>query len=222
MNQYYHYLNKSYKEANYKNLPVYAELSKLSGCYLSSIEQVLASTLKEHPRTFVIRIDLHFPQRVNCPDYPYNYESGAITRFISSLKAKISHNQGKSAKSGKRVHATSIKYIWAKEIYKSLSPHYHLALLVNADAYRSLGNMSYHGGNMINRIKQAWASALSIPEINSDGLVHIPDNPTYKLDINASNFSQVYADVFYRLSYLAKLDTKDYGNHSRSFGCSQN
>lgn len=222
MNKYHHYKNKSYKEITYNNLPIYAELSKLSECYLSSIDEVLASALRVHPRTFVIRIDLHFPQRVNCPDYPYNYEYGAITRFISSFKAKISHHQGKSAKSGKRVHATSVKYIWAKEIYESLSPHYHLVLLVNADAYRSLGNMSYHGDNMINRIKQAWASALSIPEINCGGLVHKPDNPTYKLDINANNFSQVYADVFYRLSYLAKLDTKNYGDHSRSFGCSQN
>ncbi|MEZ8962329.1 inovirus-type Gp2 protein [Vibrio cyclitrophicus] len=49
-------------------------------------------------------------------------------------------------------------------------------------------------------------------------LVHFPDNPFYELSANDPNLHLAYVDCFYRLSYLAKANTKTYLHHQRSFG----
>ncbi|MES3339398.1 inovirus-type Gp2 protein [Enterobacter kobei] len=41
------------------------------------------------------------------------------------------------------------------------------------------------------------------------------------LDVNDFNFEGEYNKLLNRLDYLAKLDTKAYGDGDRSFGCSR-
>ncbi|HAT3956431.1 TPA: inovirus Gp2 family protein, partial [Kluyvera ascorbata] len=53
------------------------------------------------------------------------------------------------------------------------------------------------------------------------GLVHYPENCRYILDVNDFNFEGEYNKLLNRLDYLAKLDTKAYGDGDRSFGCSR-
>ncbi|MHC9353997.1 YagK/YfjJ domain-containing protein, partial [Enterobacter ludwigii] len=53
------------------------------------------------------------------------------------------------------------------------------------------------------------------------GLVHYPENCRYILDSNDFNFEGEYNKLLNRLDYLAKLDTKVYGDGDRSFGCSR-
>ena len=43
----------------------------------------------------------------------------------------------------------------------------------------------------------------------------------YILDVNDFNFEGEYNKLLNRLDYLAKLDTKAYGDGDRSFGCSR-
>ncbi|WP_303757401.1 YagK/YfjJ domain-containing protein, partial [Enterobacter kobei] len=53
------------------------------------------------------------------------------------------------------------------------------------------------------------------------GLVHFPKNCRYILDVNDFNFEDEYKKLLNRLDYLAKLDTKLYGDGDRNFGCSR-
>jgi hypothetical protein len=75
---------------------------------------------------------------------------------------------------------------------------------------------------MYNRILFSWASALGFSVDGAMGLVHIPENPVYKLDRSSVTINEDIHSVLYRLSYLAKLKTKPYGISSggRFFGTS--
>ncbi|WP_369685717.1 YagK/YfjJ domain-containing protein [Photobacterium toruni] len=67
----------------------------------------------------------------------------------------------------------------------------------------------------------AWASALGVEYFLISRYVHFPqDTPTYCVNINSSTSISDYNRVFYRLSYLAKLETKVFGTKEKSFGYS--
>ncbi|WP_416236709.1 YagK/YfjJ domain-containing protein [Vibrio owensii] len=77
--------------------------------------------------------------------------------------------------------------------------------------------------NLAGKLYRAWASALAYEEAEDVvSLIHIPSNtPYYHLDRNASNYVHQCNEVFRRLSYLAKFDTKQYGTRSKNFSCSR-
>lgn len=187
--------------------------------YLARIKQVLDNSLNEHPRTLVIRADLHFPGRINCPDYPGHYGPEVITRFFESLKAQIRADEKRKNKEGRRAHLTTLRYIWAKEICTAQQPHYHLALFLNKDAYFGLGDYREVRDNLAGRIYRAWARALHLHDDEIVNLIHFPrDTPYYHLE---RKDSKMYQEVFRRISYLAKTETKHYGSRSKNFGYSR-
>jgi hypothetical protein len=190
--------------------------------YLGQIQSVLKNALVSHPRTLVIRFDLHLPSRPDCVDDPFDYDSTVITRFIESFKAQLKADLAKKNREGKRVHPCSVRYLWAKEKDTAPQSHYHVALLLNKDAYYALGNYNKHGDNLANKIYKAWGGALWLDSNEVRGLVHFPsDTPFYHLDTGSLNFGEQYESVFRRLSYLAKAKTKQYGSGGKNFGCSQ-
>ena len=65
-------------------------------------------------------------------------------------------------------------------------------------------------------ISSAWASALGMEKHLADGLVSIPKKPIYRI-----NRGEKYDDLFYRLSYFAKLASKLFGSASHNFGASR-
>ncbi|MFG0576518.1 inovirus Gp2 family protein [Shewanella sp. yb_14] len=203
----------------HQGLSVYPK--PLSCEYLEAILRTLDAALGEHPRTFMVRFDLHLPQ-LNFMDSPTFYDSSVISKFFRSLDAKIGHDRERKRRDGKRVHPCTLRYIWAKERAEATTDHYHVAIFLNNDAYSHLGSFSRRGRNLTTKIIEAWASAVGLDEDSSWGLVHFPtDTPVYYLNCNAADFSQEYESALYRLSYLAKLETKHYGDRTRSFGCSQ-
>ncbi|QYJ77933.1 inovirus Gp2 family protein [Shewanella acanthi] len=203
----------------YRGYAVYPR--PLSAEYLEAIYRTMNAALDEHPRTLLIRFDLHLPQ-LNFPDSPTVYDSTVITKFNKSLNAKILHDRHIKGRDGKRVHPCSVSNTWAKERADADTDHYHVAILLNADAYNHLGNYRHNGQNLSTKIVEAWASALGIDAHGVEHLVHFPeDTPLYYLNQNAPDFEETFAKAFFRLSYLAKLDTKHYGDRTRSFGCSQ-
>lgn len=220
-------------EEVWQGFPVQIQRGSLVVNYLDSINQVIQRAVTEHPRTCVFRCDLNFPAEGYEPD------TAVISRFTDSLKAQIKAHEARKLKVGKRVHPCHLRYVWVKERNSSQIWHYHVALFVNRDAYFTLGMFKSmrHGignessepctsdtdnTNMSDRIRMAWASALNLNLEDTSGLVHFPKNPTYDLDVNDPEFNIQYADVFYRLSYFAKVETKRFGNGSNSFGCSRN
>jgi hypothetical protein len=135
---------------------------------------------------------------------------------------------------GQRVHPCKLRHIWAREQDSAIHSHYHVALLLNRDAYFSLGDLRNRASesgrgnqpesdvsrNMAGRIRKAWASALGLRPEQAAGLVHFSDNPVHRIDANSPDFGRQFASAFYRVSYLTKADTKHYGDGHNSFGCS--
>ena len=120
-------------------------------------------------------------------------------------------------------HDTVVRYVWAREVGKGHRgqhgrPHYHMAVLLNYDAYCALGRFSPGRDNMFNRLQDAWASALGLPLDAVVGLVEIPANPYYCIH---RDDSESIAQFFHRASYLCKAATKEFGNGGHGFGASR-
>lgn len=186
--------------------------------YLANIEHTLNRAVKDHPRTSAFRVDLYLPGGNVEP-----LGSHVMTRFIQSLKAQLLATEQRKLKSGARVFRSVLRYIWVKEFTALKGTHYHVLLLLNRDAYNSFGSYLAAEGNLAARIKKAWGSALnlSVDTVQSKGLVHFPENPVYLLDVRSDEFIDQYDSLFHRVSYFAKVETKNYGDGSHHFGCSQ-
>ena len=62
-------------------------------------------------------------------------------RFINALKARIDAYQKRKHREGKRVHPTTLHYVWAREFGECKGKkHYHLMLLVNRDTWCRAGD----------------------------------------------------------------------------------
>lgn len=163
----------------------------------------------------MMRFDLHVPD---------NYAMSALTdnsliaRFFASLKSKIACSQAHSMRAGNRVNQTDLRYIWCRESSTFGRTHFHVAILVNQDAYAFIGKFDLTSNNMFTRIHEAWASALGIYVDDVLGLVNIPPNPVYLLH---RDDEQSIQEAFYRVSYLSKLDTKQFDAGIHSFGSSR-
>jgi len=200
---------------NYRGLLVYTAKGPLIQEYLERLYQVIQDSLEEHPRTLALRIDLRFPTN-RLPNETYS--NSAINSFFASFKAKIKHNRRMATQASEHAHETSVRYGWAREFGEEGRPHYHLLILLNNDAFHRLGSFEMGRDNLYNRLVQAWASALGMTPEAAQGLVQIPENPTYVL---RRGDSTGLADCFYRASYLCKATTKVYGDGSHSFGASR-
>lgn len=186
--------------------------------YLDAIEKVMLAACAEHKRTFAVRIDLRLPAFSNTIDLDSNK---VVTRFIASLEAQIKADAKRKTREGRTPHPCNVRYIWAREQSTAHHQHYHLVLFFNKDRYHCTGKVNEESDNLFTRIVKAWASALYLPLDETMRLVHLPQNAHYYLDANNPNFIQDFHALFYRLSYLAKLNTKQYGLGQRCFGSSQ-
>lgn len=198
----------------YRGYPVMQDKGPFLSQYLDRIISVLEDALKAHPRTFAVRCDLRIPQT-----YTNLNEHRLVDRFVSSLKEKEKWSRRRAARTAMngRVHRTDVRYIWAREIGQRGRPHYHFVLLLNHDAYRVMGKYEVGRDNLYNRILEAWASALKIDVEDAEGLVQMPKNATYRIDVDDKEGQDGF---FYRASYLAKSATKVLGPR-HSFGSSR-
>jgi len=182
--------------------------------YLSRTLYVTRLALLKHPRTFAFRVDLHFPA-----DWSFGTnDNKPLERFIASFRAKIFHNRKLRAEESEYAHSTAVSYIWCREIGEHGIPHYHLAILLNRDAFIKLGKFEIGRKNLYNLLVEAWASALKLPVTDMRGLAHIPENHAYTL---TPDDRDAFNDFFCRVSYLCKSRTKHFGDGVHSFGTSR-
>lgn len=183
---------------------------------------ILDDASNEFNRIMALRVDLHYPKILDNGDtvccFP-NQKPGEISRFINSLKARLSAHEYRRAQNGTRIYPNTLREIWAKEFSKSGKCHYHTCLIFNKDAYYHLG--SYDDNCLRGMIINSWYSALGIQLEDSLGLVHFPENGKYVLDRNKPDFIFEYHALIKRLDYLTKVDSKVFGEGNRNFGCSQ-
>ena len=114
------------------------------------IRETVRHALNVHPRLTALRVDLRFP------DVPAATDAAVISRFINALKARIDAYQKRKHREGKRVHPTTLHYVWAREFGECKGKkHYHLMLLVNRDTWCRAGDYRAPG-SLAGMIKQAW------------------------------------------------------------------
>lgn len=207
-----------FNELHFRGLPVMQEKGPLILEYLERLHDVIQWTAECYPRIFAVRFDLRFPQ--GYMNHDEDMDSRVIGRFIASLRAKVKHNRLCASRTNNRVHDTIIRYVWAKEYGDQEGrPHYHFLILVNRDAFHTLGHFTSEFENLYSRVQSAWASALGLSWEASLGLVHIPKNPTYH--VKTGNLKFALAELFYRASYLCKVRTKRFGGWRHAFGSSR-
>jgi len=186
--------------------------------YLDRFYRVVERSLADYSRVTAVRFDLNFPRCYSTLDERYGNEF--ISRFIDNLQKKVSRNRKWASEAYDRAHQTRVRYAWAREWGgNSLRPHYHVIILVNGDAYRSLGRYQTDNENMRNRIQSSWASALGFEDVvDVRGLVNFCENGVFHVkrgDIGA------LGDLMFAASYMMKEATKRFGEGGHVFGCSR-
>lgn len=213
-------------EPYWNGYPVYTQRGPLIANYLQRIAETFSKALNDYPRLTGFRFDLHPPAGID------SLNNEAISRFMASLNAQLEADYLRKVREGKRAYPCRLRYVWAREYGESGRVHYHVLILVNRDAYFTLGNyrteaelntmgLEDRTTNMADRLTNAWASALGLSPFQAAGLVHFPNNPVYAMNANAEDFQQQLAELFYRVSYFAKADTKQYGTNANAFGSSR-
>ena len=132
---------------SYEGFDVLHQYAPLIEEYLSRALCVARLALVTHPRTFAFRVDLRFPANQLIDD-AQKYKP--LERFFKSLQAKIKHNRLLRAKESGRAHGTAVSYIWCRELGEHGVPHYHLAILLNRDAFFKLGKFETGRKNLFN------------------------------------------------------------------------
>jgi len=187
--------------------------------YLLDLKHTIDLALAEYPRVLAYRVDLRLPQGVELPDFAYTNQ--VISRFFESFTKRIQYHQERVAERGYS-RGCKVRYVWSREIGQGGRQHYHLMILLNRDAYYTIGRLGSERVNMISRIEESWAGALGLPVDLMTGLVHIPKNAEYLIDrVKRQGKGDELADLFYRASYLCKKATKHYGDRQRSFETSR-
>lgn len=186
--------------------------------YLDRILNRLDKSINNHSEIVVLRFDLHFPGWFDGEDLSKVGEN-IITRFWESFKSQLKACIRRMQREGINIQYHSPDYIWCKERNgRGFRCHFHCVLILNQSMYDQL--LEYHGGKdpIVYMIGQAWARCLGYSDYEVKGTVYVPDNAVYFVD---KNNPEQYADVFYRLSYLAKSSTKCFDDGSQWFGGSR-
>ena len=194
---------------------------------LEKILSVSKCALEHHSRVLAFRVDLHFPKD---PHFKMllalktEYSARVIKAFFKEFHWLISRDEDERRDTGKRVHSTDIRYVWAREqTCETPSPHYHMMILLNRDAYYKLGSFDSEKLNLANKIRMAWYRAVYDDVVTlqfcKSGLVHFPENAEYHVN---KNDVESLKEMLKRVAYLAKNETKRRGEGYRCFGGSNN
>ncbi len=206
-----------YTADTFQGFPLMVDKGPFIREYLSRFYETLDLALEQYPRVFAFRIDLRLPVGIHLPEYAYTNE--VVERFIESFKAKIKHNRRMARVLNKYAHDSRVRYFWVREQGQRRGrPHHHLVILLNYDAFSSLGYYRSCQENVFTRLEEAWASALGLPVREVEGLVEAPRKPFYRLDRGCWKGQ---AALFKRASYLCKVATKVFGDGSHGCGASR-
>lgn len=204
-----------HNEAIFYDAPINTNNGCLIANHLQRMHNCINASLKLHKRISLMRCDLYIPLHAS---FELSRNNEVISRFIASLHAQIECTQAQSRLAGDRVHDADMRYMWCREASSNGRVHYHVALLFNHAAYAFMGHFNVERSNMYARIHRAWASALTMYIDDVIGEIHIPSNPVYQI---VRGDEDSFNTAFYRVSYFAKMDTKEYGGGIHTFGCSK-
>lgn len=206
-----------FSDTHFQGLPVLRGFTMVRQ-YLESAHSTVMDALRDYPRLYAVRVDLRFPQTY----WPLEGQvlgNDYISKFNRSLRAKIDYSQQCSESMGCRGRPTVPRYIWSREYDQyAFKPHFHVLLLLNRDSYHRLGRFDAAHGNLMSRITDAWASALGLEGIACQGLVHVPENAEYWV---SRGDGVGLAELFQRVSYMCKAESKCFVDGCHPFGSSR-
>ena len=205
-----------HRDSTFLGWPIQEDKGPFIQQYLHRLLETMQYALAEYPRVFAFRVDLRLPMGIPLPDYAYTNQ--VIEYFIASFKAKIKHNRSRACVSNPYAHDFKVRYFWVREHGQQGKPHYHLAILLNRDAFNCLGWFNSDRDNMFNRLQEAWASALGLSIGEVRGLVESPRKSIYKLNRGDLEGQTAF---FSRTSYMCKSATKVFEDGSHAVGCSR-
>jgi hypothetical protein len=182
--------------------------------YLQRIDQTIKASLTDHESLMAVRVDLRLPFQFDWKSQP-DWRP-VFDEFIATLKDKIAGYQVGVEPDQKGLHPTEIRFIWDREFDHSGDPQYHCALFFHNQAFRRLGKFNAHSGSLYGLISSAWATAVGRDEHLADGLINTPRKHTYRV-----KRGERYDDLFYNLSYFARLASKRFGLADHNFGTSK-
>ncbi|MGY2228157.1 inovirus Gp2 family protein [Pseudomonas tolaasii] len=202
----------------FEDLPVMVDKGPFVREYLSALKRTIELAMAEYPRVLAFRVDLRLPQAIDLSDYT----NQIISDFFESFRRKIQYHQTKVRERNGYARGCKVRYVWSREFGQGGKPHYHVLILLNGDAYYTVGRLRSERVNMISRMEEAWASALGLSVDQVRGVVHIPENPEYRIDrhVRSGDVGELPA-LFRRSSYLCKKATKSFGDRQRGFDTSR-
>ncbi|PFG51962.1 uncharacterized protein DUF3296 [Marinobacter sp. LV10R520-4] len=197
-------------------MPVLAESLPMVTEYLEALHATLLNAMNHYPRVSAIRFDPVIPTAISDGMTVENHKE-LIKRFIASLRAIIKHDRETKRQSG-WAPDSEVRYVWCREVGANGKPHYHFLLILNRDAYHTIGKACSPNENLFNRISRAWNSGLNQEWNRAQPWIHVPENPMYWIDRSDENGLH---RAFHRASYMCKAATKHYGHGMRAFGTSR-
>jgi len=181
-------------ETTYNNHPINTNKEKQLGCYtkaLEKIESTLDRMLEKHSKIMLVRFDVRYPDDGNiiC-------KSNQPSDFAYNLKRCL--NREKIA-GGHRVDA---KIIHVQEQDTSERPHFHFAVVVNANAK----NKAFP---ILQKADALWKTMMNTEQ---GGLVDFCNTKKNGIvvDKGKMDFQERYDEVFHQASYLAKTRGKEH------------
>lgn len=204
---------------NFEGLSLQVDKGPFIREYLSVLKHTIELAMAEYSRMLAFRVDLRLPQDIEM--YSYAYTNQVISKFFESFTKKIQYHQDRVGERG-YARGCKVRYVWSREVGHGGKQHYHVLILLNRDAYYTLGRLGSERVNMISRIEESWAGALGVAIDQVDGLVHIPKNAEYRVDrhVRRGDVDEL-PELFHRASYLCKMATKSFGDRQRGFGASR-
>jgi len=203
----------------YNGMPIVWQRGPYIYNYLQRMDETIQGALNEHFTIMAARVELRLPSQFDW--MRQSFGRPIFSRFIASLKAQIKSRKDRTERSGSRFHATNMHYVWVREFGEEGKPHYHCVLLFNKQTFRSLGEYNPQSNSLYSMIDNAWHSALGLEKGLADGLVSIPSREDSSSPIYWIRRNEDYSELFYRVSYFAKLPTKRFGLNSHNFGTSR-
>jgi hypothetical protein len=203
----------------FEGFPLMSDKGPFIREYLSALKHTIELAMAEYPRMLAFRVDLRLPQGIELPDYAYTNQ--VISKFFESFTKKIQYHQDRVGERG-YARGCKVRYVWSRETGQGGKQHYHLLILLNRDAYYTVGRLGSDRVNMISRIEESWAGALGVAVNQVEGLVHIPKNAEYRVDrhVRRDDVDEL-PELFHRASYLCKVATKSFGDRQRGFDTSR-
>ena len=180
-------------ENTYKYHPINTNKDKGLGCYekaLEKIEGVLDSMLEKHSKIMLVRFDVRYPQSesIIC-------NKKQVHGFTYNLKRSLNREKISGG------HKVDAKIISVQEQDTSERPHYHFAVVVNANAKnRAFPILQKADALWKTMLKTDQAGLVDFCSSKANGII---------IDKGKDDFQERYEDVFYQASYLAKIRGKE-------------